>query len=146
MSRIIIITIAFGLLNSCNPCRNLDCISSNYTFKFRLLDRDNDYDLIFGQNSIYNPNEFAFYTLSGNDTTNYNYKITSYGNDSILSVDFFPQANEVFMKFGNGDIDTFYINYTTESTECCGVVTSVSKVIYQTQEYSVNNSPISIRK
>jgi hypothetical protein len=146
MNRIIIIAFVFALLNSCNPCRNLDCISSNYTLRFRLLDRNTEYDLFFGQQSIYDPNETVFYTLNGSDTTIYDYNFTTYGTDSIISVDFFPQSNEIYMEFDNGDIDTFYVNYDTESTECCGVVTTVSKIIYQSQEFSVDNLPKILKK
>src|SRR5690348_13371646 len=89
-----VITAAF--LTSCDPCRNLDCLTSNYDGQFRIVSVSNGNDLVFGPNRVYDKNQIRFYTLTGTDTTFFNYQTIRFpgaGYDSVLQVHFFPKTD-----------------------------------------------------
>ena len=78
-----------SMIDSCDPCRNLDCISENHIGQFRIVSKTDGKDLVFSQNAVYDPAKIQFYSLSGTDTFFYKYSPTSYsgtGYDSILYV------------------------------------------------------------
>jgi hypothetical protein len=120
---------------SCDKCRYLDCISSDYSAQFRIVSKINGNDLVFGNNSIYDKNKIKFFYLKGNDTSFLQYNpISRYLNDtrdSILDISF-PENFQpiIFIKLNNVDTDTLAMTYLTENTKCCGVVTTISKLIY----------------
>ena len=117
------------LFYSCNPCDNLDCLSSNYYGQFRIVKATNGSDLVFGQASIYDKNKIKFYSLKGTDTTFFDYQAIMFpgtGYDSILHVLFFPQPDIAYMRLGNGDIDTLNMSYSSFKTKCCGTITDIT--------------------
>lgn len=121
---------------SCNPCNNLDCVSSNYYGQFRIVRATDGKDLVFGPNKIYDKNQIRFYSLKGTDTTFFDYKVIRFpdtGYDSILYVLFYPKADVAYMRLSNGDIDTFAISYNTFGTKCCGTITEITN-------FRLNNS------
>jgi hypothetical protein len=123
-----LIIISF-IAQSCDPCRNLKCLSSNYDGQFRIVSKTDGKDLVFGPASIYNKNLIKFYALKGNDTTFFDYqtiKFGSIGYDSILYVRFFPVTDIAYMRLSNGDIDTFNITLNTFGTRCCGSITEIT--------------------
>lgn len=124
----LVISLALFLL-SCDPCKNLDCLSDNYYGQFRIVSAIDGRDLVFGPNKIYDKNQIKFYSLKGTDTTFFDYqtiKFPSTGYDSILYVRFFPKADIAYMKLSNGDVDTFNISYKTFGTKCCGTITEIT--------------------
>jgi hypothetical protein len=129
---ILIATIA-TLLSSCDPCRNLDCVSSNYDGQFRIVSASTGHDLVFGTNRLYDKNQIMFYSLKGTDTTFLEYQAIKFGGtgyDSILHVRFFPQPDIAYMRLSNGDIDTLGISYKTTKTRCCGTITEIRNFRY----------------
>ncbi|MES2647041.1 MAG: hypothetical protein V4717_09220 [Bacteroidota bacterium] len=121
------------LLSSCDPCRNLDCVTSNFDGSFRIITAGTGTDLVFGPAKIYDKNLVKFYSLKGTDTTYFDYqpiKLSGTGYDSILQVRFFPQTDTAFMRLSNGDIDTLAITYKTTQTECCGTITEIRNFRY----------------
>lgn len=122
--------IIIGLLfYSCDPCSNLDCLSSNYFGQFRIVRAADGKDLVFGPNKIYDKNQIKFYSLKGTDTTFFDYqtiKFPNTGYDSILYVNFFPKSDVAYMRLSNGDVDTFNISYNTFNTKCCGTITEIT--------------------
>jgi hypothetical protein len=135
--RSLILIIIVGLLfYSCDPCGNLDCLSSNYYGQFRIVRATDGKDLVFGPNKIYDKNQIKFYSLKGTDTTFFDYQTIRFPNtgyDSILLVNFFPKADVSYMRLSNVDIDTFNISYTTSKTRCCGTITEI-------ENFRFNNS------
>lgn len=114
---------------SCDPCRNLDCLSNKDYGHFTIVSAANGNDLVFGPNKIYDRNGFKFYSLKGTDTTFFDYQaIKSFSTgDSLLQIRFFPKADTAFMQLSNGDIDTLQIHYRTFDTRCCGTITEITK-------------------
>lgn len=129
---IIIATIA-TLFSSCDPCNNLDCVSSNYDGQFRIVSAGNGNDLVFGSNRVYDRNQIRFYSLKGTDTTFLEYTTIKFGGtgyDSILHVRFYHQTDVAFMQLSNGDIDTLNISYKTTQTKCCGTIKEITNFRY----------------
>lgn len=125
----LIITIGIALI-SCDPCRNLDCLSNNDYGQFRIVSATNGNDLVFGPNKIYDKDQFKFYSLKAADTTFFDYQAIKPGGtgyDSILHVRFFPKADTAFMRLSNGDIDTLQITYRIFDTKCCGTISEITK-------------------
>ena len=121
------------LLSSCDPCDNLDCVSSNYAGQFRIVSASTGNDLVFGTNRVYDKNQIKFYALKGTDTTFFEYQAIEFGNigyDSILYVQFIPQTDVAYMRLSNSDIDTLNISYKTRQTRCCGTITQITSFRY----------------
>ncbi|ULQ53383.1 hypothetical protein [Flavihumibacter fluvii] len=114
---------------SCDPCKNLDCLSDNYNGQFRIVRATDGEDLVFGPNSIYEKSQITFYSLKNTDTTFFDYqtiKFPNMGYDSILRVHFFPKTDIAYMRLSNGDIDTLEISHKTLDTKCCGTITEIT--------------------
>lgn len=127
------VMITAWFLISCDPCRNLDCLSSNYDGQFRLVSAGNGNDLVFGPTRVYDKNQVRLYALNGTDTIFFDYqtiKFSGAGYDSVLHVHFFPKTDIAYMRLSNGDIDTLAITYTTKSSKCCGEITEITKFRY----------------
>lgn len=126
--------VVFALLfHSCNPCKYLDCVSSNYYGQFRIISAIDGKDLLFGPAKIYDKNQIKFYSLKGRDTTFFDYqtiKFPNIGYDSILNVNFYPKADTAYMRLSNGDIDTMKISYQTSGSRCCGTITKITNFRY----------------
>lgn len=119
---------------SCDPCENLDCITSNYFGQFRIVSKTDGKDLVFGPNAIYDPTKIKFYSLNGTDTTFFEYtpeKLPGIGYDSILYVRFYPEVvTPTYIKLNNVEIDTLTITYNTFKTKCCGTITEIANYKY----------------
>ena len=114
---------------SCDPCRNLDCISSDYYGQFRIVKATDATDLVFGPGRMYDKSKIKFYSLSGADTTFFQFqpvKSPNIGYDSVLEVNFYPQVEMAYMRLSNGDIDTLKISYKTTESRCCGTITEIT--------------------
>ncbi len=127
-----------SMIASCDPCRNLDCISDNLLGQFRIVSKTDGKDLVFGPHAVYDPAKIKFYSLNGTDTIFFQYRPTSFrgtGSDSILSVRFFPiPTTAAYMILNNADTDTLTITSTTFTTKCCGTITDIVK-------FRHNNNP-----
>ena len=130
LSKTTLLTAVLGLVFvSCDPCSNLDCLSSNYYGQFRIIKASDGTDLVFGASRIYEKSKIKFYSLKGTDTTFFDYqpiKFPNTGYDSILQINFYPQVEDAFMRLSNGDIDTLRISYKTYDTKCCGTITQIT--------------------
>jgi hypothetical protein len=121
-------------MHSCNPCDNLDCLSDNYFGQFRIVNKVDGKDLVFGSTRIYDKNQIRFFSLNGADTINYEYTTIKFGGndyDSILYVKFYPVSNTpVYIKLSTIDTDTLTVNYNTFNTKCCGTITEITTFRY----------------
>lgn len=119
---------------SCDPCKNLDCVYDNHFGQFRIVSKTNGQDLVFGPNAIYDNTKIKFYSLSGTDTTFFQYSATkSPGNgyDSILYIRFYPETSTpAYIKLNDLDTDTLTITYNSYGTKCCGTITEIIKYKY----------------
>lgn len=114
---------------SCDPCRNLDCLPSNYDGQFRVVSATDGKDLVFGPNRVYDKNQIKFYSLKGADTTFFSSQAIKFGGtgyDSIIHVRFFPGPAIAYMRLSNGDVDTLQISYRSYDTRCCGRITEIT--------------------
>ena len=123
-----LVSIILTLVYSCDPCKNLECVASNFYGQFRIVSATNGQDLLFGPHKIYDKNQVRFYSLNGADTTYFESGTTQFsgtGYDSILYVHFFPNPDVAYMRLSNGDIDTLNISYQSRQTKCCGTITEI---------------------
>ena len=137
MRRFLIIVGLTVLFNSCDECRNLDCLPSNYTINLRLLKQPGDNDLLFGPSSIYDKATIRFFSLTGADTTVFDFqtiKLPGTGYDSVLSVKIFPETvSTVYMELNETDTDSLQLTYEHFNTKCCGMITQVDSLRYNNQ-------------
>lgn len=136
---------------SCSRCDMLDCLYSNYYFTFRVVDRVQHNDLLFGTNALYDPAKIQFYTLNGTDTSFFDAVSEKYagtGFDSVLTAGFFPETTlPVYMKLNESDTDTLAIAYKTYKTQCCGIITEITNIrVNNTVDLPVGYGPQSISK
>ncbi|MDB5202994.1 MAG: hypothetical protein JWQ27_2403 [Ferruginibacter sp.] len=119
-------------LVACDPCEGLDCVTSDYDAQFRLLDKANGSDLLFGPGRRYDQHQLKFYALNGADTTFFVSQVRSgaTGTDSILSVLFVPAPELAYLRLSNGDVDTLNITYDSRETKCCGTIRNFSTFRY----------------
>lgn len=128
---IVILTLA---LVSCDPCAHFDCITDNHFGQFRIVNKADGKDLVFGPGAIYDKAKIQFYSLNDGDTTFFQYtpiQLSGSGYDSILYVRFYPEtATPAYMKLNDLDTDTLLITYNTFKTKCCGTITEITKFRY----------------
>ena len=134
--KFIIIILTTFLFYCCDPCANLDCLTSDYYGQFRIISATDGKDLVFGPSKVYDKNLIKFYSLKGIDTIFFDYQpilFRNIGYDSILHVNFYPEADIAYMRLSDGDVDTFRISYNTFGTKCCGNITEITN-------FRLNNS------
>jgi hypothetical protein len=138
------------LLASCDPCRNLDCITSDYTAQLRLVGFQDGHDYIFGPNRLYDKDQIRFYALKGTDTTfleHHPVRAPGQGYDSIIHVLTVTFPEVVYMRLTNTDTDTLRFTYSTRDTRCCGNITSISNLtVNNRQTVPVENGTLVISK
>lgn len=103
---------------------NRKCNQDNYSSRFRILDKTNGNDLVFGPAKVYDKNSIRFFSLNGTDTIFHHYGAgpnPNPGQDSLLFVAFDYRKNEiVFVKLNSLDIDTLTVIYHLEdASPCC---------------------------
>mgnify|MGYP005748088591 CR=1 FL=1 len=119
------------ILNSCSPCRNLDCLSSRYDFEFRILDANSGEDLVFGSNAIFKFGELSVFSLQGNQQQMYPLEAKTnsfFQGDTTLRVEVFPKTDRVFLRYPNGRIDTLLLTFREFDSECCGRITEITEI------------------
>jgi hypothetical protein len=139
-----------SVLFSCDPCKGLDCVSSDIFKTFRVWSSTSNNDLLYGPSAQYNRSKLRFFSVKGADTTFYLHSDEKIGPgilDSAVSVRFLPLPSVAYISFGNGDIDTLELALQTRQTKCCGAITSVEKVRYNgVDEMSGQARPIVLYK
>lgn len=99
------------LFYSCECVGNSPC-SDN--FQFRIVDKANGQDLVFGPTPTYNKDSvYLFTNLSG-----YTGPISKEINNEFYSELFMP-ADTLFLRLTSTDIDTIYLNYKYVKSQCC---------------------------
>ena len=119
------------VFSSCSPCRDLDCLVSQYDFEFRILDSNSGSDLVFGSNRVFDPREFSMFSISGTAQQEYPllFRTSSFfTGDTTFHAEVFPLASQVFLRYPNGKIDTLELSYRQFDSECCGRITEITKL------------------
>lgn len=111
------------------------CNQDNNSSRFRILDKTNGKDLVFGSAKIYDKSFITFYSLNGIDTIFHDYAAgpnPNPGQDSLLFVEFDYRKNEtVFVKLSNTDMDTLTLSYQViDASPCCADYTSLEPVSF----------------
>ncbi len=127
-----LIAFVFTILNACNPCRNLDCLTSRYDFRFEIVDKISGENLVFGQNSIFEFKEIRLYALMGSDTVYYpTYREEGFGSmnqDTVIAAEIFPPTGVLFLEYPDQSRDTLSLTFSQRDTECCGFITTITSV------------------
>ncbi len=127
-------TLSVVILLGCDPCRNLDCISSNIEGRFRFSNQENK-NLLYGEFAVYD--SIRFYSINGSDTTFYSQYTQPIGDnfpDSILHITFNPPTNSiVFIDYDGIEKDTLDLTFHSYGTECCGTITNITNFRYNNQ-------------
>jgi hypothetical protein len=116
-------------LAACDPCKNLDCITSNYSGRFRIVSAANGNDLVFGPAAVYNMNQIKCYSMRGSDTVFFNTKalnVNGAGFDSVLYINFFPESAVGYIRLSNTDTDTLGLSFRRYTSKCCGDITEIN--------------------
>lgn len=129
-----LLAITCFLLNSC--CSFVDCMTSDYTGRFRIVSAASGQDLVFGPNRIYDKTQIRFYTKKGLNITLLDYRILylpGQGYDSIFYVDFYSHTlkesvDTAYMQLTGSDVDTLTIRYDFRESTCCGDITVIENI------------------
>lgn len=117
-------------ISACNYCGKLDCIPNENLIRIRILRSTNNDDLVFGPNSIYNSQGIKFYSFNGMDTVYYPTSALAYPtqqHDSLINVQFYPNAQLVYLRLNNTDRDTLTLSFSQSRNKCCGNVIQLNQ-------------------
>lgn len=144
LSFVLISLIVVTAFISCDPCagKYYECPSFSGGASLRIVWASDGKDLVFGPNRVYDRSQFKFYTLKGTDTAFLNYQIFNLPTDSLIGVAFSPQTETVYMRLGNGDVDTLSFAYQTMSSKCCGTNIVFSKITVNNVSQPATQNPI----
>lgn len=136
---------------ACDPCYGLDCLYDNYEGQFRIIDKTDGSDLVFGPASKFDKNKIKFYSFIGIDTTFFNCTLQGQSDlpiDSFLLINFYPETSKpIFVSLNDNDIDTLIITYKTTDTKCCGRITEITNFNYNhTMDFPGNHGTVKIKK
>ncbi len=92
--------------------------------RFRIVNKINGDDLVFGATKIFVKNFIAFYSLNGTDTIFHSYGAGPNPNpeqDSLIFVNFYYRKKEtVFIRLSSSDTDTLKLIYQiVNASPCC---------------------------
>ncbi|MFT6336102.1 MAG: hypothetical protein ACI86M_002951 [Saprospiraceae bacterium] len=102
-----------------DPCRWIH--DPAYTYQIRILDTSTEFDLLFGNQSIYNFDSIEY--INSNvpwDLYKSEYHISTLS-DTLLSLEMFRNTEEpYYLKLSNTDTDTIAIKITDDGIGCNG--------------------------
>lgn len=126
------IVLTFGILCGCNPCRNLDCISSKYDFRFQIVDKTTGENLVFGPNSIIDYEGIRLYSIIGLDTVNYSTYLNggpgSPNQNTVITAEVLPPTGVLYIEYPDKSRDTLSLTFSQRDTECCGLIVVLTSV------------------
>jgi hypothetical protein len=149
MRKYVSLSVMILTLLSCDPCRNLDCISSHLEARLRFTDASGS-NLLYGDNKQYQT--VKLYSLVNNDTLIYEVFPSEVQRDflpdTILHVYFNSSASgTVFVEFDASVRDTLHLSYERFSTECCGTITNITRIEHNHETHQNSwNSIIEIKR
>jgi len=118
-----------------------DCDGSENSASIRILNRLDSTDLFFGEERKYDADETKFFGLKDGDTTFLFHDIAIILQDTVLNIDFGYNVDTAFMKYGDGDIDTFTLVRKTYDSDCCGTTTKVEQLTFNDTTLMENSFP-----
>lgn len=131
--------LVFIVLTSCSPCRNLDCITSRYDFRFQIVDKNSGENLVFGPNAIFEYEKIRLYSVIGSDTINYSTYLNegpgSVNQNTLIIAEVFPPTGVLFLEYPDKSRDTLSLTFSQRDTECCGLVTSIMSITRNGTEF-----------
>ena len=112
---------------------NRKCNQDNNSSRFRILDKTNGNDLVFGSAKIYDKSFIVFYSINGVDTIFHRYEAgpnQKPGQDSLLFVDFdYRKKETVFVRLSSSDVDTLTLSFQiVDASPCCPDYTSAKPI------------------
>jgi len=125
--------VSIFILSSCDPCKKLDCVSSDFDMRLKIVSAETGKDLVFGSDKVYDASKIKFYILKGSDTTLLSKRIVDSDSTTFnryFEVTFFPKIDTAYLQLNNKDIDTLFISYKSRNTRCCGVITEITNLNY----------------
>lgn len=145
--KILLFFISILTLTSC-CIGNRKCDLGNNYSNFRIIDKTNGNDLLFGSTKIYNKDSITFFSLNADDTIFHrSYPYANPGQDSVLFVEFdYRKQTTVFVRLNNVDIDTLILTYPTITLRCCPDITSVKPISYNNRTVDQNSDGTTILK
>ena len=121
-------------MGSCGKTIQCDCIAEDPDIYMKIVSEKDSSDLVFGETSIYSPQQILAYTVKSKFTVNHSIKtlnLVGGGTDSVLVLenpDF--MLSTVILDYGNQDVDTLTISFETLEFECCGEFRRINSVLH----------------
>jgi hypothetical protein len=135
------------ILAACDPCKNLDCITSNYAAQFRIVSTATGKDLVFGPAAVYDVTKIKVYALRNSDTVFFEAKalnVRGAGYDSVLYVNFFPESGLAYLRLNNADTDTLSLDFKRYTSKCCGDITEIGNFKFNNIKDLGGNSEVRV--
>ena len=112
---------------------NRKCKQDDNNSTFKIIDKTNGNDLVFGSTRVYDKNAIVFYSINAADTVIHNYGSgpgPNPGHDSLLYVEFdYRKFATVFIRLNTSDIDTISLSYPIEDASPCCTDYSIVKPV-----------------
>lgn len=120
------------VFTSCDPCRNLECVTSDLELSFLFLDEAGN-NVAYGDSAAYD--SIRFYSLNGIDTTFYSARPYLYQRNSIsdtaIAVEFNqPTTSDILIDYDGQEQDTLVLDITSRKTKCCGTISDIYSFRY----------------
>ncbi len=134
---------------ACDPCASLDCSTGKTNIQFSFVSTVTGKNLVFGPNKMYDTSQIKFYALKGRDTNYFNfysYLNANNSNDTALQIDFYSKIDTAYVRLNSTDTDTLTFSFKSYDTKCCGNLTDIITVRYNTMQAVTNQGVLEIRK
>ena len=126
---------------ACDPCIGLDCLVSEYDFRFRVIDQNTGEDLFFGTGPSYDKSHLRLYGIENGDTLDFVIKASLadyYGMDSLFETKINRPMDQIYLQYPEGSRDRLIPFYSRYQSECCGLITDIHKIIRNDTEVHIN--------
>jgi hypothetical protein len=119
------------LLYSCStdPCKQSTDCSDEFQSLFRVTNKTNGTDLVFGPSRIYDANAIKIFSAKNGDTSFHNYKPERWkGNDSALFLRLSFKMDTLYVQLSRSDMDTMVLSYAQTTSRCCWAYKSIISI------------------
>jgi hypothetical protein len=121
----------FFLMYSCStdPCKQSANCFDEFQSLFRVTNKTNGADLVFGPSRIYDANAIKIFSAKNGDTSFHHYKPERWkGNDSALFLKLSTKMDTLYVQLSRSDVDTMVLSYGQTTSRCCWAYKSIISI------------------
>ena len=111
-------------MGSCDECLGTGFSDCADLFNFRLINRVNNQDLVFGRNSVYQKDSVYLFTTYPGYPGNH----ISYSDSSEFHSQFELPVDTLYLHLDSADTDTLFMKYKFKKSTCCRTGTGYGRI------------------